>query len=146
QGPRTQVLDKFSLQPFAPLTQADQAQVRQAVDSAHAAFRQGAPGAHERGLILDRTAVLLEARSADFVRAMQREAGFTQSDAEGEVRRCLQTLKLSAEEARRLAGEVIPLAGAPGAAGRVGFTLRVPLGVVAAITPFNSPLNTVTHK
>lgn len=57
-----------------------------------------------------------------------------------------ETLKLSAEEARRLAGEVIPLSGAPSAAGRMGFTLRIPLGVVAAITPFNSPLNTVTHK
>jgi succinate-semialdehyde dehydrogenase/glutarate-semialdehyde dehydrogenase len=77
---------------------------------------------------------------------MQMEAGFTQSDASGEVRRCLQTLKLSAEEARRLAGDVIPLAGAPQQAGRMGFTLRVPLGVVLAITPFNSPLNTVAHK
>jgi succinate-semialdehyde dehydrogenase/glutarate-semialdehyde dehydrogenase len=77
---------------------------------------------------------------------MQCEAGFTESDAAGEVRRCMQTLALSAEEARRLAGDVIPLAGAPGAAGRMGFTLRVPLGVVAAITPFNSPLNTVAHK
>jgi succinate-semialdehyde dehydrogenase/glutarate-semialdehyde dehydrogenase len=77
---------------------------------------------------------------------MQMEAGFTASDATGEMRRCIQTLKLSAEEARRLAGEVVPLAGAPNQAGRVGFTLRVPLGVVAAITPFNSPLNTVAHK
>jgi len=77
---------------------------------------------------------------------MQMEAGFTAADASGEVRRCLQTLKLSAEEARRLAGEVIPLAGAPQQAGRLGFTLRVPLGVVLAITPFNSPLNTVAHK
>jgi succinate-semialdehyde dehydrogenase/glutarate-semialdehyde dehydrogenase len=77
---------------------------------------------------------------------MQMEAGFTASDAGGEVRRCIQTLKLCAEEARRLAGEVIPLAGAPQQAGRIGFTLRVPLGVVAAITPFNSPLNTVAHK
>jgi succinate-semialdehyde dehydrogenase/glutarate-semialdehyde dehydrogenase len=74
------------------------------------------------------------------------EAGFTQSDASGEVRRCIQTLKLSAEEARRLAGEVIPLAGAPQQGARMGFTLRVPLGVVLAITPFNSPLNTVAHK
>jgi succinate-semialdehyde dehydrogenase/glutarate-semialdehyde dehydrogenase len=77
---------------------------------------------------------------------MQLEAGFTQSDATGEARRCIQTLRLSAEEARRLAGDVIPLAGAPGQAGRIGFTIRVPLGVVAAITPFNSPLNTVAHK
>jgi len=145
-GPRVSVRDKFRLQPCATITTADAAQVRHAVHVAHAAFRQGAPVAYERGLVLDRAAVLLESRTDEFVRTMQLEAGFTQSDALGEVRRCLQTLKLSAEEARRLAGDVIPLAGAPGAAGRLGFTLRVPLGVVAAITPFNSPLNTVAHK
>ncbi len=145
-GPRVSVLDKYKLQPCATITTADAAQVQGAVDVAHAAFRAGAPVAYERGAILDRAAQLLEARAPEFVRTMQQEAGFTQSDAMGEVRRCAQTLKLSAEEARRLAGDVIPLAGAPGAAGRMGFTLRVPLGVVAAITPFNSPLNTVTHK
>lgn len=145
-GPRVNVLDKFRLQPCASLTLADASQIRQAVDSAQAAFRAGAPVAHERGLILERAAHILEERSAEFVHAMQLEAGFTQSDALGEVRRCVQTMKLSAEEARRLAGDVIPLAGAPGAAGRMGFTLRVPLGVVLAVTPFNSPLNTVTHK
>jgi acyl-CoA reductase-like NAD-dependent aldehyde dehydrogenase len=145
-GPRVTVLDKFRLQPCATITTADAAQVQQAVEVAHAAFRAGAPVAYDRGAILDRAAQLLEARAPEFVRAMQLEAGFTQSDAMGEVRRCTQTLKLSAEEARRLAGDVIPLAGAPGAAGRLGFTMRVPLGVVVAITPFNSPLNTVTHK
>lgn len=82
----------------------------------------------------------------DFVRTMQMEAGFTASDAAGEVRRCRETLRLSAEEARRLAGDVIPLAGAPQQSGRIGFTMRVPLGIVLAITPFNSPLNTVAHK
>ncbi|MBX3608850.1 MAG: aldehyde dehydrogenase family protein [Hydrogenophaga sp.] len=146
EGVRVTVRDKYSQQPFATLTQADAAQVQRAVELAHAAFRAGVPSAYERGVVLDRAATLLEARADAFVRAMQREAGFTQSDAMGEVRRCLQTLKLSADEARRLAGDVIPLAGAPGAAGRLGFTIRVPLGVVAAITPFNSPLNTVTHK
>lgn len=145
-GPRVAVRDKFRLGTCAYVTTADAAQVRQAMDVAHEAFRAGAPVAYERGVILDRAAQLLEGRTAEFVRTMQLEAGFTQSDAMGEVRRCIQTLKLSGEEARRLAGDVIPLAGAPGAAGRMGFTLRVPLGVVVAVTPFNSPLNTVTHK
>jgi len=145
-GPRVAVRDKYSLQPFASITTADAGQVRQAVGAAHAAFRRGTPVAFERGAVLERAAVLLEARLDDFVRTMQLEAGFTSSDAGGEVRRCIQTLKLSAEEARRLAGDVIPLSGAPNQAGRLGFTIRVPLGVVAAITPFNSPLNTVTHK
>jgi acyl-CoA reductase-like NAD-dependent aldehyde dehydrogenase len=145
-GPSISVRDKYRLQPFATITVADAAQVKHAVGCAHAAFRRGVPVAFERGAVLERAAELMEARLDDFVSSMQMEAGFTVSDATGEVRRCIQTLKLSAEEARRLAGDVIPLAGAPNQAGRLAFTLRVPLGVVAAITPFNSPLNTVTHK
>jgi succinate-semialdehyde dehydrogenase/glutarate-semialdehyde dehydrogenase len=97
-------------------------------------------------MILERAAGLVEARRADFVATMQGEAGFTATDAAGEVTRCVQTLRLSGEEARRLSGEVIPFEGAPQQAGRFAFTLRVPLGVVVAITPFNSPLNTVAHK
>ena len=145
-GPWLPVQDKYRLQAFATITLADAAQVRAAVDAAHAAFRRVGPVAYERGTVLERAAVLMDQRLDDFVRTMQLEAGFTASDAAGEVRRCIQTLKLSAEEARRLAGNVIPLEGAPNQAGRLAFTLRVPLGVVVAITPFNSPLNTVTHK
>jgi succinate-semialdehyde dehydrogenase/glutarate-semialdehyde dehydrogenase len=146
RGTPLTVMDKYALAPGAQVGTADQAQVGQAVAAAHAAFRRGAPGPYERGAILERAAQMLEPLTDSFVRTMQMEAGFTASDAGGEVRRCIQTLKLSAEEARRLAGEVIPLAGAPQQAGRMGFTLRVPLGVVLAITPFNSPLNTVAHK
>src|SRR3546814_1630705 len=116
------------------------------VEAAHGAYRGGPPLAYERGAILDRAAAMVVGRQADFVRTMQAEAGFTEADAGGEVRRCIQTLRLSGEEARRLAGDVIPLEGAPQQEGRLAFTLRVPLGVVVAITPFNSPLNTVAHK
>lgn len=140
------VMDKYRLEPGAHMATADREQAAQAVASAHAAFRRGAPAPFERGAILERAAALLEPRLDEFVRTMQMEGGFTVADASGEVRRCIQTLKLSAEEARRLAGEVVPLAGAPQQSGRLGFTLRVPLGVVLAITPFNSPLNTVAHK
>ena len=140
QGRLVDVIDKYRLKAFATLTTASQTQVQLAVDSAHAAFRRGVPVAFERGAVLERAAALVEARLDDFVRTMQLEAGFTAADAGGEVRRCIQTLKLSAEEARRLAGEVVPLAGAPNQAGRLAFTLRVPLGVVAAITPFNLSL------
>ncbi|MEO8506284.1 MAG: aldehyde dehydrogenase family protein [Betaproteobacteria bacterium] len=145
-GPTVPVLDKFRGEPGAYVTTASRAQVTHAIASAHDAFRRGGPSPFERGAILEHACVLVQARLADFVRTMQMEAGFTVADATGEVRRCIETLRLSAEEARRLAGEVVPLAGAPQQAGRIGFTLRVPLGIVAAITPFNSPLNTVTHK
>jgi len=146
EGDPLPVLDKYRLTPVTVVRPAGPEQVAHMAGAAHDAFRKGAPGPYERGAILDRTALLVEERARDFVRAMQAEAGFTHSDASGEVRRCIQTLKLAAEEARRLTGEMVPLEGAPGQAGRLAFTLRVPLGVVAAITPFNSPLNTVTHK
>ncbi|MEP9377539.1 aldehyde dehydrogenase family protein [Aquabacter sp. CN5-332] len=146
EGEPITVLDKYHLTPFVTFASATPAQVARMIDTAHAAFRRGVPTPYERGAVLDRAAALVEARRADFVQAMQAEAGFTEFDANGEVSRCIQTLKLSGEEARRLAGDVIPMAGAPRQAGRLAFTLRVPLGVVVAITPFNSPLNTVTHK
>jgi len=146
QGPRHAVLDKFTLQPFAAVAEASPQQLRQAVACAQAAFEQGAPTPYERGAMLERAAQGLAARENAFVATMQREAGFTRSDALGEVRRTVNTLRLAAEEARRLAGEMIPLEGVAGQAGRLAFTLRVPLGIVLAITPFNSPLNTVAHK
>jgi succinate-semialdehyde dehydrogenase/glutarate-semialdehyde dehydrogenase len=146
KGATLPVIDKYRLEPGAHVKAADREQVAHAIACAHAAFRAGAPAPFERGAVLERAAGMMEGRLDDFVRTMQMEAGFTVSDATGEVRRCIQTLKLSAEEARRMAGEVVPLAGAPQQSGRLGFTLRVPLGVVVAITPFNSPLNTVAHK
>lgn len=146
EGAPVPVLDKFLLTPVGHVRPASARQVAVMVEAAAAAFRKGPPVAHERGEILARAAAIVAARRRDFVAAMQGEAGFTLADAEGEVTRCLETLRLSAEEARRLTGDMLPLEGAPGQAGRLAFTLRVPLGVVAAITPFNSPLNTVAHK
>jgi acyl-CoA reductase-like NAD-dependent aldehyde dehydrogenase len=140
------VLDKYRLTPCARLHIASQAQVRETVASAQAAYEQSSLTAHDRGAILDRAAALIEKDSERFVEVIRSEAGFTLSDAQGELRRCLQTFRLSAEEARRLIGEMIPLEGAPQQVGRLGFTIPVPLGVVCAITPFNAPVNTVAHK
>ncbi len=140
------VLDKFRLTPCTTLHVPSQAQVQQAVAAAHAAFRASRLTPHERGAILDRAAALLERRSDDIVRALQVEVGFPASDGAGELKRCLTTFRLSAEEARNFGGEMVPIEGAAGQGGRLGFTLRVPLGVVCAITPFNAPLNTVAHK
>ena len=89
---------------------------------------------------------LLEARREAFVQSITADTGFTTSDAAGEVARAQQTLILSAEEAKRIRGEMVPVETAPGQATRMGYTIRVPVGVVCAITPFNSPLNTVLHK
>ncbi|GAA0749577.1 aldehyde dehydrogenase family protein [Ideonella azotifigens] len=141
-----EVLDKYSLAPCARMHVASQQQVQQAAAAAQAAFERSELNAHDRGAILDRAADLIERDSARFVDVIQTEAGFPLADAQGELRRCVQTFRLSAEEARRLTGEMVPLEGAPQAAGRFGFTIPVPLGVVCAITPFNAPVNTVAHK
>lgn len=140
------VLDKYRLQPAGTVHLASTRQAGRMVDIAARAFAAGAPVAHARGDALARAAAIMAARRQDFVDLMIVEAGFTGADANGEVTRCIETLRLSGEEARRLAGEIIPVEGAPGQTGRTAFTLRVPIGIVAAITPFNSPLNTVAHK
>ncbi len=146
EGAQLAIRDKYTLEAFAAVGEASAQQLRSAVDAAHAAFTSTHPSGHDRGTWLDQAAEILGTRQEEFIESMRREAGFTRSDAQGEVRRAIQTLRLSAEEARRLAGEVIPMGGVQGQGGRIAFTMRVPLGVVLAITPFNSPLNTVTHK
>lgn len=140
------VLDKYRLTPCGRLHVPSREQVRAAVAAASRIQATSMLGPHERGLVLDRAAQLLEQRSDRLIRSLQSEAGFTLTDARGELRRAVQTFRLSAEEARRLVGEMVPLEGAPNQVGRLGFTLRIPLGVVCAITPFNAPVNTVAHK
>ena len=140
------VLDKFHLHPCATLSLPSREQVHEAIVAAEKAFRSSRLTAHERGSILGRTADRLEQLGPSLIQSLQQEAGFTESDARGEWRRCIQTFQLAAEEARRLVGDMVAIEGAPQQAGRLGFTLRVPLGIVCAITPFNAPLNTVAHK
>lgn len=143
---KADVLDKYLLKPYAQMHIASEAQVKAAVAAAHAAYVASTLTPYDRGAILDRAAAIIEREGEKFVELLRTEAGFTQSDSQGELKRCIQTFKLSAEEARRLVGEMIPLEGAPQQAGRLGFTIPVPLGVVCAITPFNAPINTVAHK
>lgn len=141
-----EVLDKFHLTPCTVGHVPSREQVSDAVAQAHARWRSAALTPFERGAILDKAAALLEQRSSALVAALQKEAGFPTQDALGELRRCVTTFRLSAEEARNFKGEMVPVEGASGQTGRLGFTLRVPLGVVCAVTPFNAPLNTVAHK
>ena len=142
----SEVLNKFTQLPCARIALPSEEQVHQAVAAAAKAFRACNLTPHDRGAILDRAADILERRQDEIVAVVIEEVGFPRQDAQGELARCIQTFRLSAEEARRLCGEMIPLEGAPGQGGRWGFTVRVPLGVVCAITPFNAPLNTVAHK
>lgn len=138
--------DKFTGAVIAEVAQADQAIVSKAVAGLHTAWESGPLPPAERGRLLNKAADIVVARRDQLLDTIVAESGFTYSDAEGEVTRAEQTLIASADEARRLAGDMVPLSGAPGQSDRIGFTMRVPLGVVCAITPFNSPLNTVMHK
>lgn len=100
----------------------------------------------ERAQILRRAADIMNARQIDLGQLISREEGKTLAEGVFEASRAAETIYLSAEEARRIRGEVLPLDAAPGGNGKLGFTVRVPCGVVVAITPFNFPLNLVCHK
>lgn len=140
------VLDKYSGQVVAQVDAANRDMVATAVRSLRRAVDAGPPAPHDRAQVLRRAAALLEAQRDHMAAVMVAEAGFVTSDAHGEIDRAIITLNLSAEEATRLVGDVVPFAASPGAHQRIGFTVRYPVGVVCAITPFNSPLNTVLHK
>jgi acyl-CoA reductase-like NAD-dependent aldehyde dehydrogenase len=120
--------------------------VAEACEAAEAALARDDFAQYRRAEVLERAAGLLAERTREYAVTIVREAGKPIRDALGEVARCVDTLRFSAVEARRLAGEMVPLAASASGADRLGFTLRRPVGVVAAITPFNFPLNLVAHK
>ena len=101
---------------------------------------------HRRARILEQAAINIERDAGVFARLIVDEAGKTLKQAEKEVKRCVNTLKLSAEEARRNAGEVVPFDAYEGSESRQGWFSREPLGLIVAITPYNDPLNLVAHK
>lgn len=101
---------------------------------------------HERMRILHRTAQLLEAEHEAMSYIIAREGSKTIREARKETTRAIDTIRLCAEEARRLGGEVIRFDQSPGSDHRVGYWERGPMGIITAITPFNDPLNLVAHK
>ena len=122
---------------------ADEA--RAAVDAAANALREPLP-AHERARILDRAAHLLEERHYEAARLISSEAGKPMKAARVEAQRAVSTFTFAGVEARKLAGEMVPMDASKAGEGKLGFTLRLPIGVVGAISPFNFPLNLVAHK
>ena len=101
---------------------------------------------YQRARILERAALNIERDAEHFARLIVDEAGKTLKQAQKEVKRCINTLKLSAEEAKRNAGEVLPFDAYEGSESRQGWFSREPLGLILAITPYNDPLNLVAHK
>ena len=120
-------------------------EARRAVDAAERAMAEPI-AAHERAAILDRTARLVEERSEEIARTICAEAGKPMKAARVEAARAQSTFTMAAVEARKLAGDVVPMDASPAGAGKIALTLRMPIGVVGAISPFNFPFNLVAHK
>jgi acyl-CoA reductase-like NAD-dependent aldehyde dehydrogenase len=118
-----------------------------ALDAAVRAREKAAamPG-YERAALLRRVAALIERDVASLAELMTRETGKAIKDSEGEIRRSVETFALAAEEAIRIEGRHVPLDGSAMGAGKMAFLMPFPVGVVAAITPFNAPFNLAAHK
>ncbi|NLV27363.1 MAG: aldehyde dehydrogenase family protein [Methanomicrobiales archaeon] len=110
------------------------------------AHRMASLAAHERSAILHRLAGLIQEESEKLVEIIIREGGKARKYAAAEVARAATTISISAEEARRISGSMVPMDGYPAGRGRLAFSIRVPVGIVVAITPFNLPLNQICHK
>jgi acyl-CoA reductase-like NAD-dependent aldehyde dehydrogenase len=144
---RFEVRNPYDQEIIATVPQATVEDMGQAITGAvQGAAQMRRLSGYERFQILRRTADMLLQRRVELAKTISLEEGKTIAEATAEVERAAETLELSAEEAKRLGGEVLPLDGAPHATPKLGFTMRVPCGVVAAITPFNFPLNLVCHK
>ncbi|MEP9348586.1 aldehyde dehydrogenase family protein [Xanthobacter sp. KR7-225] len=140
-------IDPYRQTPVAEVTQAGGREVAAAVAAARAAAPQvAATPARARAAMLRRAAAAIEARGEALAQIMALETGKAIRDARREVARCPGTLDLCAEEAVRIEGAHIPMDASETGAGKLGVVLRFPLGVVAAITPYNAPLNLVCHK
>ena len=125
--------------------QAGAEETRRALDAAERALREPI-AAHERAAILDRVAAALTERHDEVARTICAEAGKPMKAARIEAQRAVSTFTMAAVEARKLAGDMIPMDASPAGVGKLAFTVRVPVGIVAAISPFNFPLNLVAHK
>ena len=131
----------------AEVGQASESDLELAIERAHAAFESGQrPATHQRADVLDRIAHVLRERSAELAELITRESGKPVRYSRAEVARAALTFTLGAGESRRLGGEVLPIDQLPGTEGRLCLFERVPRGPIAAISPFNFPINLVAHK
>ena len=144
---KIEVINPFDGSVLDTVPKADAEDVRKAVTGAvdGARIMREMPG-YERFVILSKAARLMRQRQEELARTISSEEGKVLAEGRVEADRAAMTVEISGEEAKRLGGEVLPLDGSPGCADRFGFTLRIPCGVVAAISPFNFPLNLVCHK
>lgn len=145
-GEWDEVLSPYDQSLVARVAQGDASTVEAAAEAAHAAFKKADFPQYARAEVLDRAADLVRERRDDLAETIAKEAGKPIKTATVEAERAVETLKFSAAEARKLTGETVPMDAAPAGVGKLALTLRIPYGVVGAISPFNFPLNLVAHK
>jgi acyl-CoA reductase-like NAD-dependent aldehyde dehydrogenase len=139
------VASPYSGETVGRVAKAGADETRRAIDAAEEAMREPLP-AHKRAEILVRVAGFLGRRHDEVARTISDEAGKPMKAARVEARRAMSTYTFAAVEARKLAGEMVPMDASQAGEGKLAFTLRRPIGVVGAISPFNFPLNLVAHK
>ena len=142
---KVKVFDPYTAELIAEVAKCGLDEVNQACVLAEKAFKRGMP-LYERIAVLERLASILTARDEDFAAVITLESGKCIRDSRIEVRRAIETIKFTAAEARTVASRVIPTDVTEAGFGSLALEKRIPRGVVAAITPFNFPLNTVVHK
>lgn len=143
----TKILNPFNGDVVAEVCQAGSGDAEVAVQSTLEGARvmRDFPG-HLRSSLLQKVSVLLDARAEEIARTIMAEGGKPITDARREVSRAVHTFSIAAEEAKRIAGEVLPLDWTPATEAHWGLTRRFPIGPILGITPFNFPLNLVAHK
>lgn len=141
------VTNPYSGDVIAEIAKGTPDSVNEAVAAAKEAFPSyAALPAYQRFEFLNKTAALIRQHQEELTKLIAQEAGKSLKSASVEIMRSAQTFQFSAEEAKRLHGETVPLDAAMGSEGRFGFFLRQPVGVIGTITAFNFPLNLVAHK
>jgi acyl-CoA reductase-like NAD-dependent aldehyde dehydrogenase len=137
----------YSGEEIAQIAMADKELTVQAITAAYNARGIMAKmPAYQRAEILENVVALLKEKADQAAEVISRESAKPIMFAKAEVARTIETYKFAAEEAKRIHGETIPFDAAVGGVGRIGYTLREPIGVIGAITPFNFPMNLVAHK
>jgi acyl-CoA reductase-like NAD-dependent aldehyde dehydrogenase len=144
-GDWTEVRSPYSGDVVGRIAKGGATETRRALDAAAAALASPLP-AHERARILDATAHLLAERQEEAAQLISAEAGKPLKAARVEAQRAVSTYTFAAVEARKLTGETVPMDASPAGEGKLAFTIRVPVGIIGAISPFNFPLNLVAHK
>src|SRR5215217_6848059 len=140
-----EVRSPYSGEVVGRVTKGGADETRRAIDAAEEALRDPLP-AHKRAEILVKVVAGIARRHDEIARQISDEAGKPLKAARVETSRAMSTYTFAAVEARKLAGEMVPMDAAQAGEGKLAFTLRRPIGVVGAISPFNFPLNLVAHK